>query len=422
MYTSSIWAAILLLLGPGTCFRGASEVSTDTYAIVLSASRFWFNYRHTSGALAVYDTFRRLGLPDDRILLYLSEDHAWDSRNPYRGAVFGQDGDRQWDTYPPDVEVDCAGASVTPESFLRAVTGRHSPADPSGCRTTFSPPPSTRGPSTLLLYMTGHGGDGFLKFHDKEELTYADLGHALHDSWLRGLFSRVLVISDTCQAGSLGDWIHSPGVLLVASSVTGQNSYATGRDEEIGLSLSDGFTRVLSDNLRTGWALDAGQQQGQGGMVWAQSQADTGQRAPKGSRPALLHTLCKANSTATRASPRMQDACQYLHRSLSTQDRQGSHSRWPPLHSFYVPVAHALASRGCSGSRRPPWSLPLRTLTMPDWRITSTVTWDTSWAWPLGARDEGARQGEEPQGGGPGVEEEPLLEYWGHAQEVHAHD
>jgi GPI-anchor transamidase subunit K len=58
---------------------------------------------------------------------------------------------------------------VTVENFLRVLTGRHESVVPRSKRLL-----SDEG-SHILLYMTGHGGDEFLKFQDSEELQSHDL-------------------------------------------------------------------------------------------------------------------------------------------------------------------------------------------------------------------------------------------------------
>ena len=59
------------------------------------------------------------------------------------------------------------------ENFLRVLTGRHESAVPRSKRLL-----SDEG-SHILLYMTGHGGDEFLKFQDSEELQSHDLADAV---------------------------------------------------------------------------------------------------------------------------------------------------------------------------------------------------------------------------------------------------
>ena len=75
--------------------------------------------------------------------------------------------------YPANPQVDYRGYEVTVENFLRVLTGRHETAVPRSKRLL-----SDEG-SHILLYMTGHGGDEFLKFQDSEELQSHDLADAV---------------------------------------------------------------------------------------------------------------------------------------------------------------------------------------------------------------------------------------------------
>ena len=36
-----------------------------------------------------------------------------------------------------------------------------------------------------MVYMTGHGGDGFLKFQDAEEITNIELADAFEQMWVK---------------------------------------------------------------------------------------------------------------------------------------------------------------------------------------------------------------------------------------------
>lgn len=69
--------------------------------------------------------------------------------------------------------------------------------------------------------MTGHGGNGFLKFQDWDEMTAEQLGSAVTRRANRLLTSRILIIIDTCQAASLFRAVSTPGSLGLASSDVG---------------------------------------------------------------------------------------------------------------------------------------------------------------------------------------------------------
>lgn len=92
-------------------------------SVKVSTSRYWFNYRHPSNALSVYYCARRLGLPDDRIILMLADDVACNPRNKEPGGVYNHY-DRKMDLYNAYVpQVDYRGDQVTASSFLRVLTG-----------------------------------------------------------------------------------------------------------------------------------------------------------------------------------------------------------------------------------------------------------------------------------------------------------
>lgn len=96
--------------------------------------------------------------------------------------------------------------------------------------------------SNILLYLTGHGGDGFLKFQDNEEIGSRDLGDAIGQMWEKRRYGRMLVMVDTCQANTLYQDIWSPGVLATGSSELGENSYSHHSDMDIGVAVIDSFT------------------------------------------------------------------------------------------------------------------------------------------------------------------------------------
>jgi hypothetical protein len=44
----------------------------NNWAVILSSSKYWFNYRHNTNAMSIYRTVRELGIPDSQILLLLA--------------------------------------------------------------------------------------------------------------------------------------------------------------------------------------------------------------------------------------------------------------------------------------------------------------------------------------------------------------
>ncbi|CAN7066082.1 unnamed protein product [Brassica oleracea var. botrytis] len=144
-----------------------------------------FNYRHMANTLSLYRTVKRLGIPDERIILMLADDMACNSRNQYPAQVFNNE-NHQINLYGDNVE------------RLLSDEGSH-----------------------ILLYMTGHGADAVKQMKEKRRYGF-----------------RVY----TCQAATLFNQLQSPGVLAIGSSLKGENSYSHHLNSYIGVSVVDRFT------------------------------------------------------------------------------------------------------------------------------------------------------------------------------------
>ena len=130
----------------------------------------------------------------------LADDMACNPRNPLPGIVMSicipkilieiyttntfvllakvyDDRTKMINVYGDDVEVDYRGYEVTVENFIRVLTGRLPPSTPRSKRLLSDER------SNILVYMTGHGGDGFLKFQDAEEISNIELADAFEQMW-----------------------------------------------------------------------------------------------------------------------------------------------------------------------------------------------------------------------------------------------
>jgi len=142
----------------------------------------------------------------------------------------------QLDLYGDDIEVDYRGTDVTVENFLRLLTGRQEAHVPRSMRL------NTDERSNILIYMTGHGGNEFLKFQDKEEISSKDLGDALEQMHKQKRYNEIFFMVDTCQASTLHKRFYSPNVVAIGSSLKDENSFSHHMDSTLGLSVIDRFT------------------------------------------------------------------------------------------------------------------------------------------------------------------------------------
>ncbi|XP_065125726.1 GPI-anchor transamidase [Paramisgurnus dabryanus] len=219
-----------------------SSGHTNNWAVLVCTSRFWFNYRHVANTLSVYRSVKRLGIPDSHIVLMLADDMACNYRNPKPATVFSHK-NMELNVYGDDVEVDYRGYEVTVENFLRVLTGRLPPSTPRSKRLLSDDR------SNILIYLTGHGGNGFLKFQDSEEISNTELADAFEQMWQKRRYNELLFIIDTCQGASMYERFYSPNIMALASSQVGEDSLSHQPDLAIGVHLMDKYTFYLLEFL-----------------------------------------------------------------------------------------------------------------------------------------------------------------------------
>ncbi|KAL6946513.1 glycosylphosphatidylinositol anchor biosynthesis [Hanseniaspora osmophila] len=208
---------------------------TNNWAVLVCTSRFWFNYRHMANTLSMYRTVKRLGIPDSQIILMLSDDVSCNSRNLYPGAVFNNM-DHSLDLYGESVEVDYRGYEVTVNNFIRLLTDRWDEDQPKNKRLL------TDENSNIFIYMTGHGGEDFLKFQDAEEIASQDIADAFQQMHEKKRYNEIFFMIDTCQANTMYSKFYSPNILAMGSSELDESSYSHHSDVEIGIAIIDRFT------------------------------------------------------------------------------------------------------------------------------------------------------------------------------------
>ena len=92
------------------------------------------------------------------------------------------------------------------------------------------------------MSILGHGGDGFLKFQDSEEITNIELADAFEQMWSKRRYHEIFFMIDTCQAASMYQQFYSPNILAVASSLVGEDSLSHHIDSSIGVYIIDRYT------------------------------------------------------------------------------------------------------------------------------------------------------------------------------------
>jgi len=221
------------------------ECNNNNWVVILNTSRYWFNYRHLTNALSIYSIVKKLGINDDHIIFMNAFDYACDSRNRLPGRIYynKEHNNINFDSYYDNddnlyknVEIDYKGNQVKVSKFINIMIGNHDINDP------YNGKLMSDSNSTILLYLSGHGGDEFLKFQDNEEITSQDIGIMIKEMENLQRYKQLLILADTCQASTLANYITSSNVIVITSSLKGENSYAYHISDTLKVSLIDRFT------------------------------------------------------------------------------------------------------------------------------------------------------------------------------------
>lgn len=174
----------------------------------------------------------------------LPDDMACNPRNAFPGTVYSN-ADRAVDLYGDNIEVDYRGYEVTVENFIRLLTDRVGDEMPRSKRLL------TDDRSNILVYMTGHGGNEFLKFQDAEEIGAYDLADAFEQMWEKKRYHEILFMIDTCQANTMYSKLYSPNIIATGSSELDQSSYSHHADNDVGVAVIDRYTYYNLEFLET---------------------------------------------------------------------------------------------------------------------------------------------------------------------------
>ncbi|TEB26830.1 hypothetical protein FA13DRAFT_1816650 [Coprinellus micaceus] len=208
--------------------RNGTSSHTNNWAVLVCTSRYWFNYRHMANALSMYRTIKRLGIPDSNIILMLADDASCNARNKFPGAVYANPG-KHLDLYGENVEVDYRGRVEPSVSRSKRLLSDEN--------------------SNIFIFMTGHGGNDFLKFQDNEEISSHDIADAFEQMYQKKRYNEIFFMVDTCQANSLYSQLYSPNILATGSSKVGENSYSHSSDKDLGVAVIDAYTHSVLEFL-----------------------------------------------------------------------------------------------------------------------------------------------------------------------------
>ncbi|XP_060880639.1 legumain-like isoform X2 [Metopolophium dirhodum] len=233
----------VIIVGPSNfideCLELFGGANKQTWVFLVAGSKGWDNYRHQADVSHAYQTLLKNGIPVDRIIVMMTDDVAFDSKNPYRGELFNHPNGS--DVYQ-GVQVDYKGEEVNSEHFLNVLNGNKAAMTNLGSGRVIE----SNHRDNIFVYFVGHGTSGILAF--PENYLYADeLNNALQSMYSDHKFNSMLLYIESCRAGSLFDGILSESNNIFAVTAAGPREsswsiYCIGEDEIPDLCLGDEFS------------------------------------------------------------------------------------------------------------------------------------------------------------------------------------
>ena len=216
---------------------------TDHWALLLSPSTTWSNYRHQADVLAMYQLLRHHGYDDDHIILVCEDNLATAIENKFPGQVFVES---NGEDVRQGAVVDYHFTDLSIDDIRSIVLGEESERLPHVIHSTAS--------SDLFIFWSGHGSDGRGMCWSDGLGSQIFTGQRMYDilSELneRDGYRRVMLAIETCFSGLIGQAIVGlPDVVAITAANTVEPSKADVHDRTLGVFLSNAFSRSFRNTV-----------------------------------------------------------------------------------------------------------------------------------------------------------------------------
>ena len=218
----------------------------ERWAVVISPSTKWTNYRHQADALAIYQGLRHYGYDDDHIVLIVEDNLADAPQNPFPGQIFVERASQPDPANPlvnadlhKNLQVDYHFSDLSsPDDLADILLGRASDRLPSVIRPTVR--------DNVFFFWSGHGDDDDGPIWGDEDARRVFGSRLIRSTVGQMQYRRMLMAVETCYSGKWGEALTGLPNLLV---LTAANAYETSKadvyDTEMRTFLSNAFTRTF---------------------------------------------------------------------------------------------------------------------------------------------------------------------------------
>lgn len=207
----------------------------NKWAVVIGASDDWANYRHQADALAMYQLLKRHGYNDDNIVLIIEDNIAFHPKNIFPGIVkVRPDGENLY----KDVKIDYKLSELSFDDLKAVMTGLTTDSTPYVVNSTEN--------DNVIIFWCGHGYPNQLAWGSTDYIFANEIRRIIESMKFRKLFFSL----DACYSGSIGTSCEGlPGVIVFTAANPYETSKADMFDSEMGVWLSNGFTRSFQETI-----------------------------------------------------------------------------------------------------------------------------------------------------------------------------
>ena len=221
---------------------------TDHWAVLISPSTTWSNYRHQADAFAMYKSLRQHGYDDDHIVLIVEDNLANDDRNLFPGEIYVERGDNPTgdilvnDNVRAGAVVDYHFSQLDRDDLVAIMTGKQSEKLPQVIHPTST--------SDVFFFWSGHGGsrEGPLWGDEDTNLYFGTdrLRSMVTEMSEKDMFRRLMFSIETCYSGKWGEALEGiEDVLVLTAASPHETSKADVHDRDLGVYLSNAFARTF---------------------------------------------------------------------------------------------------------------------------------------------------------------------------------
>ena len=221
------------------------SIKQDHWALLVSPSTTWANYRHQADVMAMYQLLRKHGYDDDHIVVICEDNLANAPENVFPGKVFVENPteNRESDNVHEGFVADYHFTDLQIDDIRRIILG-----DTDGGR--LPQVLHTTEISNIFIFWSGHGADGrgmcWSDGPGSQIFTGERMRGILDELNQRDGYRRCMLAIETCFSGLIGDAIVGlPDVVAITAANKIEPSKADVYNRELVVFLSNAFARAF---------------------------------------------------------------------------------------------------------------------------------------------------------------------------------